>query len=324
MLTYTDVTDLTRQSDELCALRAALDQVEEGVQLLDRDLRTHFMNRALRAFGRIRERESNERPPFADVLREVCSSGAFTVPAGQIDAYVAARVEFIRAGNTNPVDLRMTDGKVLRFKCNVLPDGGRMLVYADVTEFVRNAEQLEKLATTDGLTGLYNHRHFMKLAEAEWNRFRRHSRRLSLLIFDIDFFKTFNDRYGHEVGDQVLFHIAAMSRDDRRESDVVARIGGEEFAVLLPETGIDAAEVVAERLRQQVQESELQSDGRDLTVTISIGVAEAQPSMSDIGDLLKAADQALYKAKRTGRNRVVKAVERPIVTLVSSAPLRSA
>jgi diguanylate cyclase (GGDEF)-like protein len=200
-----------------------------------------------------------------------------------------------------------------------------MLVYADVTEFVRNAEQLEKLATTDGLTGLFNHRHFMKLAEAEWNRFLRHGRPLSLLMFDIDFFKSFNDRYGHEVGDQVLFHIAAMVGEGRRETDIVARMGGEEFAVLLPETDIDAAEAVAERLRQEIQDSELQSDGHDMTVAISIGVAEARPGMGDVGDLLKDADQALYRAKRNGRNRVVRAEQRPLATVRPAAvPLQSA
>lgn len=144
-------------------------------------------------------------------------------------------------------------------------------------------------------------------------------------MFDIDFFKSFNDRFGHEVGDQVLFHVAALSREERRETDIVARIGGEEFAILLPETGIDDAGAAAERLLKHIEESDLQCDGQNLTVTVSIGIAEAQPGMRDIGDLLKAADQALYIAKRTGRNRVVPARKRPLAIVPAvKVPLQSA
>jgi diguanylate cyclase (GGDEF)-like protein len=325
MLTFTDVGDLTRRNDELGALRAALDEVEEGVVLLDRDLRTHFMNRAIRQIGGLRERAPGERPTFAEILDEVRADGAYAVPADQVDAYVAQRVEYVRSGNPNPVELRMADGKVLRFKCNVLPDGGRMLIYANVTDLVRNAEQLEKLATTDGMTGLHNRRQFMKLAEAEWGRFQRHGRPLSLLMLDVDFFKSINDRFGHDLGDQVIAHIAALCREDRRVSDIVARIGGEEYALLLPETPIEAAYAVAERLRRNVEVSALLSNSKGLAVTVSIGVAEAGPGMSGIVDLMKVSDRALYEAKRTGRNRVVRAEALPIpVMLDAEAPLQSA
>ncbi|HLA21625.1 MAG TPA: GGDEF domain-containing protein, partial [Pseudolabrys sp.] len=211
------------------------------------------------------------------------------------------------------------------FKCNVLPDGGRMLIYANVTDLVRNAEQLEKLATTDGMTGLHNRRQFMKLAEAEWSRFQRHGRPLSLLMLDVDYFKSINDRFGHDLGDQVIAHIAALCREDRRVSDIVARIGGEEYALLLPETPIEAAYAVAERLRRNVEVSALLSNSKGLAVTVSIGVAEAGPGMSGIVDLMKVSDRALYEAKRTGRNRVVRAEALPIpVMLDAEAPLQSA
>jgi len=214
---------------------------------------------------------------------------------------------------------------VLRFKCNVLPDGGRMLIYANVTDLVRNAEQLEKLATTDGMTGLHNRRQFMKLAEAEWSRFQRHGRPLSLLMLDVDYFKSINDRFGHDLGDQVIAHIAALCREDRRVSDIVARIGGEEYALLLPETPIEAAYAVAERLRRNVEVSALLSNSKGLAVTVSIGVAEAGPGMSGIVDLMKVSDRALYEAKRTGRSRVVRAEALPIpVMLDAEAPLQSA
>ncbi len=325
LLTYMDVTDLTRQHSELQALRAALDQIEEGVVLLDRDMRTHFMNRAIREIGSHREYAPGERPSFAELLDEVRVNSAYAIPADQVDAYVAHRVEYVRSGNPNPVDLHMADGKVLRFKCNALPDGGRMLIYTNVTDLVRNAEQLEKLATTDGMTGLHNRRQFMKLADAEWGRFQRHGRPLSLLMLDADFFKSINDRFGHYVGDQVVAQIAALCREDRRVSDVVARIGGEEFALLLPETTAEAAYAVAERLRRNVEVSPLLTNGNGLAVTVSIGVAEAGPGMSGIVDLMKDSDRALYKAKGAGRNRVVRAeVPSIAVVLDAQAPLQSA
>ena len=325
MLTFTDVADLTRRNDELGALRAALDEVEEGVVLLDQDMRTRFMNKAIYQMGGHRQRGRDERPTYAELLKEVRDNHAYAIPDGQLDSYIAQRVEYVRSGNPSPVDLRMADGRVLRFKCNVLPDGGRMLIYANVTDLVRNAEQLEKLATTDGMTGLHNRRQFMKLAEAEWSRFQRHGRPLSLLMLDVDYFKSINDRFGHDLGDQVIAHIAALCREDRRVSDIVARIGGEEYALLLPETPIEAAYAVAERLRRNVEVSALLSNSKGLAVTVSIGVAEAGPGMSGIVDLMKVSDRALYEAKRTGRSRVVRAEALPIpVMLDAEAPLQSA
>lgn len=325
LLTYMDVTDLTRQHSELQALRAALDRIEEGVVLLDRDMRTHFMNRAIREIGNHREYAPGERPSFAELLHEVRVKSAYAIPADQLDAYVAQRMEYVRSGNPNPVDLHMADGKVLRFKCNALPDGGRMLIYTNVTDLVRNAEQLEKLATTDGMTGLHNRYHFMKLAEAEWGRFQRHGHPLSLLMLDVDYFKSINDRFGHYVGDQVVAQIAALCREDRRVSDVVARIGGEEFALLLPETTAEAAYAVAERLRRNVEVSPLLTNGNGLAVTVSIGVAEAAPGMSGIVDLMKDSDCALYEAKGAGRNRVMSAQAIPMATVLETeAPLQTA
>jgi diguanylate cyclase (GGDEF)-like protein len=332
MITYVNVTDLVNRSKELeaayrkaGALRAALDELEEGVVLLDKDLRADYVNRAIREIGGLRERKPEERPAYAELLAEVAANRAYAVPDDQLESFIAQRVEYVRSGNPKPVELRMADGKILRFKCTLLPDGGRMLIYANITDLVRNADKLEKLATTDGMTGLYNRRHFLKLAETEWARFERYGRPLSYLLLDFDFFKSINDRFGHDVGDEVIFHVAAICCQDRRATDVVARIGGEEFAILLPETSIEAARMVAERLRENVESNPLQVDGRELTVTISVGVAEAQAGMNGIFDLMKAADRALYEAKRTGRNRVVEAADLalPPIRRAERAPLRS-
>ena len=164
-------------------------------------------------------------------------------------------------------------------------------------------DHLRTLATIDGLTGVYNRRYFLALAEAEWNRSRRYHRPLALLMIDIDHFKAVNDRYGHDVGDQVIAGVAKICMDGKRHSDVVGRMGGEEFAVLLPETSSAEAAVVAERLRIAVSMLVLPIGDPTPSVSISVGVSDARDA-SQIADFLKQADLALYEAKRTGRNRV--------------------
>ena len=173
------------------------------------------------------------------------------------------------------------------------------------------AADLEKLATTDGMTGLINRRHFEVLARAEWARFQRYGRPLSLLVLDIDKFKSINDRFGHDIGDLVLKAVAETCKANKRTTDVVARIGGEEFAMLLPETNEAAAEIAAERLRKAIEDHPHVLPDMELTVTASIGIAGATLSMAAFEVMLKRADEALYDAKRTGRNRIVTA-PRPV------------
>jgi diguanylate cyclase (GGDEF)-like protein len=171
---------------------------------------------------------------------------------------------------------------------------------------------LEILATTDGLTSLLNRRHFESLARVEWARFQRYGRPLSLLVLDIDKFKSVNDRFGHDTGDLVIKAVAHICKSTKRQPDVLARIGGEEFVLLLPETDEDAAGIAAERLRKAVEEHPLSlPDGATLQVTISIGLAGAALSMASFEVLLKRADEALYEAKNSGRNRVSRAPQLP-------------
>jgi diguanylate cyclase (GGDEF)-like protein len=202
-------------------------------------------------------------------------------------------------------DARLADGRTIRVHCSVTASGGRMLTYCDVTDLIRNAEMLEKLATTDSMTGLLNRRHFLSMAEGEWSRFQRYQRPLSMLAIDIDHFKSVNDRYGHAVGDEAIMSVANACQQGRRASDIIGRFGGEEFVILLPETDQAQAMIVAERLRQGVAAHVLHVHKVQFKLTISIGVAQATASMSGIDALLRAADQALYQAKAEGRNRTV-------------------
>jgi diguanylate cyclase (GGDEF)-like protein len=164
---------------------------------------------------------------------------------------------------------------------------------------------LELLATIDGLTSLFNRRHFDTLARVEWGRFQRYGRPLSLLVLDIDKFKSINDRFGHDAGDLILKAIADDCSSMRRETDIVARLGGEEFVLLLPETNESAAGLVAERLRKQVENHSGAFPNNGTRISASIGIAGATLGMSSFEVLLKRADEALYDAKRRGRNRVV-------------------
>ncbi|MCS6880382.1 MAG: diguanylate cyclase [Oscillochloridaceae bacterium] len=166
--------------------------------------------------------------------------------------------------------------------------------------------QVQQLATLDSLTGVSNRRHFFELARREVERAERYHRPLSLLMIDVDYFKQFNDTYGHVAGDQALQIIAARMRDNLRQNDIIGRFGGEEFIVLLPETGNDSALQVAERLRGAIDARPIATDVAEVSMSVSIGVASCGcgvPPMS-LEQLLKCADDALYVAKHRGRNQI--------------------
>lgn len=163
----------------------------------------------------------------------------------------------------------------------------------------------EKLAITDGLTEVYNHRYLQDFLSKEFERARRYTRPLSFIMIDIDHFKSINDTYGHEIGDLVLKEIAKLLVLSVRETDLVARYGGEEFVIVLPETSKERAFNLAERLRIRVEKTGIHTPKGDICLTISMGISFLNGTDYPTKDtLIKAADEALYKAKRNGRNRV--------------------
>jgi two-component system cell cycle response regulator len=166
-------------------------------------------------------------------------------------------------------------------------------------------KRLEHLATTDGLTGLYNHRYFRERLDGELERAFRYRLPLSCLIFDVDNFKSLNDTYGHLLGDSVLKELAQHAQGHIRKSDLIARYGGEEFVVILPQTDSDGAATEAERLRQEIERHTFQGVPAERRVTVSIGAATLlHDTMMNGDDLLHAADKALYNAKNNGKNRI--------------------
>jgi diguanylate cyclase (GGDEF)-like protein len=290
-------------NQDVDTLLTALEEIDLGVVLLDCHLRVKFVNLAFLRLYRLPDKSVASNCDFEGLMRLVVGRRRVLASA-EFNCYIKKRVKEVRAGIEASRDIRMDDGQVIRVHCKTLPTGGRMLVYADVTDLMQYADKLKVLATVDGMTGLFNRRHFLSLAEIEWSRYQRYWRPMSLALFDIDRFKSINDSFGHCAGDHVIIQIADICQQQKRKPDIIARFGGEEFLILLPETELAAAQRVAERLRRKVETSAFSVASNAISTTISVGVAEADPSMNSIFDLIKLADKALYTAKESGRNRV--------------------
>lgn len=180
---------------------------------------------------------------------------------------------------------------------------GMLGISHDITELHALKEELQKQTRTDSLTGIANRRSFFERAEHEFARSRRHGTPLSVLAIDIDHFKRINDDYGHPAGDIALREFAARCQHMLREEDLCARTGGEEFCILLPDTGIDAAHAIAERIRTDVLEHDIHAEHQQLRATASFGVTCIDVADPNFGAVFSRADRALYSAKQGGRNR---------------------
>jgi len=174
------------------------------------------------------------------------------------------------------------------------------------SELKKAKDNLEQLSVTDGLSGLYNYRYLIHSLESELRRAKRYDRTLALLLMDIDYFKNFNDSYGHRCGDFVIKTVSKLLKTNVRATDVVARYGGDELAVMLIETSTKSAHEVAEKLKKEIGSYVFQWQTTQLNVNVSIGLAVAPaPGIQEVSHLVEAADRALYQAKRAGRNAVV-------------------
>lgn len=179
--------------------------------------------------------------------------------------------------------------------------GGKSMLLHDITERKKLENELKDLATKDPLTGLYNRRYFDQKLTEEGNRSSRYQHPLSLMILDIDYFKKVNDVHGHAAGDEVLKVFAKVLRESVRNIDVCARVGGEEFVVLFPETNGEEVMKIAERLHQVICSTEVPLGEDTLKITVSIGVVTR---MENFAEMLEQADKALYRAKKNGRNQI--------------------
>jgi two-component system, cell cycle response regulator len=193
----------------------------------------------------------------------------------------------------------------------LLNNGDRIKVGPTILKFLSGLdaeskyhEEIYRMTIVDGLTQIHNKRYLFEALEKELIRARRYERELSLVIFDIDFFKRINDQYGHLAGDHVLRELARVVQERIRRDEVFARYGGEEFVIVLPETGLGGARALAEDLRERVATHAFVFQGERIPVTISIGCAQLSKDDRAATELIQRADEKLYEAKRSGRNRV--------------------
>lgn len=168
----------------------------------------------------------------------------------------------------------------------------------------KTKEQLLRMATTDVLTGLANRRFFMDRLSSEFERVKRYESLYTILMIDLDLFKKINDTLGHKAGDIVLAKVSEILQSGLRCTDIIGRIGGEEFAAILPETEIQHGVQIAERLKNAVEDLQLEINGKKIKTTISLGASQSNPQDREMDDGLIRADSALYEAKKSGRNRV--------------------
>jgi len=177
-------------------------------------------------------------------------------------------------------------------------------IQRDFTQHKILEETLEKLSKLDSLTDLYNHRSFNDFSKIEFSRANREKKTYSILMIDIDYFKKINDSYGHAVGDLALQNVAMLCKYNIRSHDILARVGGEEFCIILPNTPKGAALILAEKLRLTLKTTPLVTDNKTIPMTISVGVAELHNNDTDHKSIIARADKALYIAKDKGRDQV--------------------
>jgi len=248
----------------------------------------------------------------AGALVGLDASAIFFAPEARSSAQALVRIARSQdTGDAGTMPLVTTAGEKRDFGWyhSRLPEPGSqgallLLVGRDMTERERLFREVERLSTTDPLTGLSNRRHFDAAAKLEIMRARRYGRPLSAVMADIDHFKRVNDTFGHSVGDRVLVAVSGLCLALARKTDLKARLGGEEFCLLLPETPFESARVLAERLRTDIEALPLEADGQAFRITASLGIA-GYTAGDELEALLERADRALYSAKESGRNRVI-------------------
>jgi diguanylate cyclase (GGDEF)-like protein/PAS domain S-box-containing protein len=272
-----------------------------GLCVLDVDKKVIRINDAFARMTGVKKQKAEGRLCFEVFGTDLCQTGHCPLD----------RVKNTGTRAEQEVKIDFPDGKsgVYIVTGNPLHGFGGELVgivesYNDITERKQMEIELERLATTDALTGAYNRRFFMEMAEKDIARFRRYAFPLSLIMFDLDHFKKINDTYGHGAGDRVLTLTGELALQHLRNSDYLGRLGGEEFGVVLVECTLEQAGEVAQRLRQSIQAAAIEQDGQTIQFTASFGVAEIIEG-EDLARLLARADESLYQAKNSGRNQVM-------------------
>ena len=295
-------------------LNQIFDSINIGLVILDRDLNVQKWNRWMEVHSgiaadkivgsQVLETFPNlSNPNFKRSCKSVFSFGNFCFFSQKLHHYLFPFKSISYFDSAFEFMQQSCAMGPLRDENNVIQN---LFIYVhDVTEVAVYEQKLLEMNMKDGLTGVFNRRFMEAKLEEECKRSMRYGCHFSVIMFDIDYFKKVNDEYGHQCGDLILKLISSRIAGIIRDVDYLARYGGEEFCCLLPETDINAALQVAERFRVSVMELESDFEGATVKVTISLGVAALNEKVCSPELLLKKADEALYRAKREGRNRVV-------------------
>ncbi len=315
--TFQDVTLQVLAADraemQTQMLNDALQTMAEGILMSDRDGVVVLHNRRFLDLLNIADDELPAVPSIRDVLELIAERGHFGDPldAGGVITEMMGLFEdaapFLR-------ERSIAGERVARFAGTPRDSGGFVLMISDVTEQKTLELELRRLATTDPLTGLFNRRQFTLLGQRALEEHRQKKADLAVLALDIDHFKAINDTYGHAAGDEALKSVSRVLHAALRGADVIGRLGGEEFGVVLTNTHQQAALSTAERLRRAIELEVVESEGQQIRLTTSIGLTDLQAGDVSLEGLMKRADAALYDAKKSGRNRVI-ATESPTVAV---------
>lgn len=290
------------------------DLLDAGIVILDGDLKVYKWNKWMELHSNIPADQiighsifdffpNLNNQSFSRSLKYVLNFGNYYFFSQKLHHYLFP---------FKPVSYLSVDIDFMQQSCNmgqlVDEESSTRYVYItvhDVTEITVYEKTLIEMNTRDSLTGVYNRKFFESQLRNELKRFKRAQRPFGLIMLDIDFFKKINDTYGHQCGDYVLKSLASAVSSKIRGTDILARYGGEEFFCLLPETDIDSATHVAETLRMAVENKTYNFQNIPIQITISLGVTAMHPEIESPEALIKKADDALYEAKRTGRNKVI-------------------
>lgn len=287
-------------------LQEAVQSISSGFTIFDENDRLVICNEAYREMYNTSRDLIVPGATFEDLVRKGAERGQYGAAIGPVDAWVAARVRLHQGADGRQLEQVLGDGRCVLVIEHQTPSGFIVGNRVDITERKRLEAELRELATTDTLTGLPNRRHFLGRLDEELERIRRLTTRdACVLMLDLDHFKRINDVYGHAAGDTVLRHFASILREQLRLTDTGGRLGGEEFAIILSATGVEAAQGFAERLCQKLAEMPVTVDGQTVFVTASIGIAAISRTDATSDSVLMRADAALYQAKECGRNRVI-------------------
>jgi diguanylate cyclase (GGDEF)-like protein len=291
-----------------------IEMVNIGIVILDRDLKVELWNRWMETHSNLPAEEiigrsllecfpGIDKPRFHRNFKAVLAFGNFSFFSQKLHSYLFPfKTSNILGADFKHMQQNCTMGP-LRDEKNRITHV--FITVQDVTAIAAYEQKLLELNNKDPLTDVFNRRYLRSRLLEEFAKYKRYAHPFSLIMFDIDFFKPINDSYGHPCGDYILRAFAALLVSSIRSTDILARYGGEEFCCLLPQTKIEPATDLAERIRERTTEAVFTYHETQLKITVSGGVAEAHPEAASVDALLESADKALYRAKETGRNKIV-------------------